>query len=321
MKTTLLIAVVVCALEAGPLFAQPVLNRVEQFLRDQLGVAPTERAADAGYLGLVVDDRQEPGVVRVTDVVVGGAAAQAGIQKGDIVTSVDGRAIRTTDDMMRAVARKPAGAKLIVSVMREGESRNLNVTLGRRALPAATRGREELPGPTTPAPDANAVAPPPRLGVRTLPVSDEAREQNKLPDNSGAMVILVAAGSPADAAGVPLGAVIKAVGNAPVNSPQELAAAIGRATGSEVELTWMHQGAETRKRIALGTGVQDSRVQVRARPPVVAPPAPADTAPIAPDNGARIESLETRIRALEERIKELESRLTPAPAGDTEKPQ
>ena len=103
--------------------------------------------------------------------------------------------------------------------------------------------------------------------------------------------------------------------------PQELAAAIGRATGSEVELTWMHQGAETRKRIALGTGVQDGRVQVRARPPAVPPPAPSDTAPIATDSGARIESLETRIRALEERIKELESRLTPTPAGDTEKEQ
>jgi S1-C subfamily serine protease len=290
--------------------AQPILNRVEQLFRDQVEAArQTSPPAEPGYLGLTADDTVDaPRGVRVLEVVEGRAAAQAGLRAGDLITRIDERPIRGMDDMAQALEGKPAGTKLSITATRGDAPQRFNVTLSRRAE-AAAAGQNSPPATGPPAADR------PRLGVRSVPVSDDIRRQNNLPAARGAHVISVAVGSPAERAGIPLGAIITAVDATPVGTPQQLAEAIQNSRATPVELTYVHRGQTARTRVELAAPmatVAKPQPQVRARPPVPELPAPAEVKPPAVENPAlarddQLEKLERRIQELEARIKALEA--------------
>jgi serine protease Do len=322
MKCTSIALAGILGLIGTRVIAQPTLDRVEQQLRQE-AVAPQRPApaspnpTEPGYLGVIADDRQDRGSgVRVLEVIAGGPAAKGGVQTGDLITSINGQPVRLMEEMGRVLERLSVGAQLNITVNRQGTDQQLEVTLGRR-LQGRPIGKipNELPSPTAPPAD-DAQAQGPRLGVRTLPVTDEARRQNELSSTLGAMVVSVTVGSPADRAGVPLGAVITALDGQPVGTPQELASAVRRAGTREIELTYLNRGQETQKRILL-TGdppPSDSpKLELRARP--LERPAPAEQSvgpAIERSDNSRTAALEARIRELEERIEKLEAAL----AGD-----
>ena len=293
--TTVVLAAALCAsacVERS--HAQPILNRVEQFLRDQVDAArnlpPQPASREPGYLGVTADDRQDAGRgVRIVQVAADGPAAQAGLQNGDLVVAIDGQPIRTMDDMAQALDQKVSGTRLTFTVERSGQSRQFQVALGRKpqsrpqptapetlpppSAPPQSAAPRNVPGPNGPAP--STAAPRPRLGVRTLAVSEEVRLQNKLPDTRGAAVIAVSPDSPAARAGIPVGAVISAVDERRVDSPQTLASAISQA-GGEVTLAYFEQGREQRRQVTLdvpASAADEPRLQLRGRP-VAPPPAP-----------------------------------------------
>jgi S1-C subfamily serine protease len=308
---------------ANLLFAQPILNRVEQLLRDQVdsargaGAAQQPGGAQRGYLGMVGDDRDEAGRgVRVLDVVADGPAAKGGLRVGDLITAVDAQPIQDMQDLEESLDRKAAGEKLGMSIERGGAQRQLSITLGRRAPTVANRGAEELPGPG-PAMERTS---PPKLGVRTVAVTEEARQKNKLPDTNGALVNLVSPDSAAARAGIPLGAVITGADDKIVNSPQELAAAVRRAPPGEIELTYWHGGQQIRQRVSLADGAADPPVALPG-PTIQEPasPGPGDSRQLPFTAEERIVQLEARLRDLQARLEKLESRLAPpAPAPEPE---
>src|SRR5262249_49525163 len=159
--------------------------------------------------------------------------------------------------------------------------------------------------PTPPGP-SDAVPQGPRLGVRTIDVTPEVQQRNNLPDASGALVNSVTPGSSAHRAGIPLGAVITALDGQKINSPAELAAAVRSTTGGEVEVTFVVDGQESKKRLPLSVAAGDTPLVPprRLRAPIASearrPPAPTIARPEAPDS--RIEALEARIRELEQRV-------------------
>jgi membrane-associated protease RseP (regulator of RpoE activity) len=328
---------------ASSALAQPLLNRVEQFVRDQIGAvqAATQppAAAAPGYLGLTADDRQDNGrAVRVDEVVPGGPASKAGLQKGDLILSIGGLPIRSMDDMARALQNQTEGTRLVFAIKRGNAQRQDEVILGRRPTaqpggptPAAGPATEELPAPAqssrgaangAPAgsspigsllhPGASVLAQGPRLGVRTVNVSNEARQQNDLPDDNGAVVVGVTEGSPAARAGIPNGAVIVAFDNKPVNNPQDLATAVRASGGRDAEVVFIHGGQASRKNVSFAAAAPagPAKLELRARP--IEPPArprPSDEAGpvlVAPAD-TRTAELEARIRELEERIAKLEA--------------
>lgn len=309
---TLVIAVVGLLLLPATVGAQPILNRVEKLLREQLAdpAADSAERAEPGYLGLVADEADAPGV-RVIDVAASGPAALAGIQPGDLLKSVDGQSLRSVDDLARALEGKKVGAKLNFNLQRGSSEQKKIVTLGRKR--AAARGAEELPGPALPPPDP-IMNQGRRLGVRTVNVSDDAARQNKLASAKGAVVISVAPGSPAALAGIPVGAIITDLDGQPVASPNELADAIRQLATSEVELTYYHQGQKIRQRISLD---ESADVKSPSSDKPAAPPIPDSELPqqseLPPAVASRIEALESRIAELEQKIKSLEARVPPAP--------
>lgn len=343
MKRILLCSSVGCAFAilANSALGQPVLNRVEQLLRRQLAnpAAPVEQ----GYLGLVADDRLDAGRgLRVISIVPAGAAAAAGVQVNDLILEVDGRAMRSMDDMAQVITGKPPGTAIALTLERGGARQTLQVTLGRRApAPVAgpvadpragadvRPGAEELPNPQfVPTP------PPPRLGIRTIDISEEARQKNNLPLGSvGAVVLTVTPGSAAERAGIPIGAIIQAVDGRAVDSPQSLAATIrDSAAATGVELTYVFDGEQKRARVTF-----KAEPTVAARPPAIPPPtpgpfpgtaAPGASAEESPQRFERphpaLEALDARLRQIEARLEKLEVRfrgLQPADVAPEDAPK
>ncbi len=321
----------------GAASAQPILNRVEQFIRDQIdnGRAavqpqPPRQPAEQGYMGLVADDSREQGRgVRVVELTPGGPAATAGIEKGDLITAIAGQPVGVMDDVARAVQGKPPGTRLMVDFVRGSNPRQLEVTLGRRGQPAERPAEDVPPGSPAGQPPA-AEAPPagPRLGIRTMQVNEDVQQQNNLPDTNGAVIVNVTPGSAAQKAGLAVGTVILAVDGKPVETPQQLAAAIHGSQTPDVELTYVAGGEVARKKVALDTGPpanEPPKLELRGRPvaaPPLAPPSipapPAGSPPAAgpankpapsPEGSAPSSDEQTEHARLVERIRQLEARV------------
>jgi putative serine protease PepD len=70
----------------------------------------------------------------ISDVSPGGAAADAGLAKGDIVTSFDGHPVTGATDLTAQVRGLAAGATAEVSYVRDGKTTSVEVTLGELVL-------------------------------------------------------------------------------------------------------------------------------------------------------------------------------------------
>jgi putative serine protease PepD len=95
--------------------ALPALEKGEQVEHAYLGVQMSTAAVGGATIGAVVD---------------GGPADDAGLRQGDRVVRIGDTDVREPDDVSTAVnARKP-GDKVEIVVVRDGDRRTLNVTLG-----------------------------------------------------------------------------------------------------------------------------------------------------------------------------------------------
>ena len=65
----------------------------------------------------------------------GGPAEQAGLKQNDVIVSVDGKPVSSSDDLGAAVAALKPGDQVTVEVVRGTQRLELNVTLGVRPLP------------------------------------------------------------------------------------------------------------------------------------------------------------------------------------------
>jgi putative serine protease PepD len=70
--------------------------------------------------------------LRVAAVVAGGPAASAGLQVGDIITSIDGDAATSTDQLMAVTLTKRAGDQVEIGYQRHGSTATATITLAAR---------------------------------------------------------------------------------------------------------------------------------------------------------------------------------------------
>ena len=131
---------------AGYSYAIPV-NIVKKIVTDIVKFGTVQRA----YIGIVYpnenmsDDQKrafekeigstikEGEGVYITDVPEGGAAAVAGLKKGDIVTKVNGNAVTNGPELQEQVALYKPGDKISVSYKRSGKENTVNITLKNKA--------------------------------------------------------------------------------------------------------------------------------------------------------------------------------------------
>jgi len=69
----------------------------------------------------------------VSEVVVGSSAEDAGLQPGDVITSIDGKSVGSAADVGAAIRAKQAGDAIEIEFEREGEPESATVTLKSRA--------------------------------------------------------------------------------------------------------------------------------------------------------------------------------------------
>lgn len=87
-------------------------------------VAP---ASDPPKLGVTLDPAHRPGA-RIERVLPGSPGEAGGLHDGDVVTSIDGTAIATSEELQRIVRETPEGASRRMIVEREGGTVTLAVT-------------------------------------------------------------------------------------------------------------------------------------------------------------------------------------------------
>ncbi|WP_020653796.1 Do family serine endopeptidase [Massilia niastensis] len=68
----------------------------------------------------------------IAGVVRGGPADRAGVQPGDILTSVGGKPVGSTSDMLNLIAQLEPGSKADLTILRKSRKSTLGVTVGRR---------------------------------------------------------------------------------------------------------------------------------------------------------------------------------------------
>ncbi|WP_300059299.1 DegQ family serine endoprotease [uncultured Roseobacter sp.] len=153
----------------------------------------------------------------VTDVPEG-PAREAGMEAGDVIISFAGKNVEDTRGLVREVGNSPVGETVRVTVLREGATQTLRVTLGRReeaegAVPAVAAGPEESDEPTTK--DV--------LGLSLATLTDELREQLGVDDKTqGLAVTAVDEATEAFEKGLRAGDIITEAGQQRVTSISEL---------------------------------------------------------------------------------------------------
>ncbi|HEY9766043.1 MAG TPA: PDZ domain-containing protein, partial [Chroococcales cyanobacterium] len=83
--------------------------------------------------------------VIVVQVTPGSPAQKAGVQPGDIILEVDGKAVKAEKDLISVVSGKPSGTKVDLLVSREGQKKALTMRVEPRPEQAtqAEDGQEE----------------------------------------------------------------------------------------------------------------------------------------------------------------------------------
>ena len=166
----------------------------------------------------------------VGDVVPGGPADAAGIKRGDVILSFDGKEIKKIGDLPLLVAETPAGKTVNVKVLRDSKELPLTVKVAEMPtdkIPAATQASTE------------------GLGLTVSNITQEIMSQLHLKDKSGVVVTNVQPGSPADDAGIQVGDVIREVNRTAVKDLNGYHSALSKSGGNKPVLFLIKRGAQT----------------------------------------------------------------------------
>ena len=183
--------------------------------RSQLGVTVQPVTSEmAESLGL-----KEVGGAIVSSVAPGSAAEKAGVKRGDVIKSFNGQPIHDFNALRIRVADSEPGSNASVVVVRDGSEKTINVKLDEAAVSREARERSEGGS------DDKAA-----LGVAVAPLSPELASRAGLgKDAHGVLVRNVDPDGRAADAGIQAGDIILEVNRQPVQSVDDLRAAVRKA--------------------------------------------------------------------------------------------
>ncbi|MCH5290240.1 MAG: Do family serine endopeptidase [Treponema sp.] len=152
-----------------------------------------------------------------SEIFIDSPAVKGGIQAGDFIIAINGRAVKDVDQLVREVGNLPAGEKTVFTVLRGKNKLDITVTIEERTKDVASNNSKLWPG------------------FIASPLSDDARKQLKLDNNvKGVIVTNVQEKSPAAALRLQNGDVITAVNNKKVENVEEFYAALDITRNNEI---------------------------------------------------------------------------------------
>ncbi len=190
-------------------------------------------AVQRGYLGIALDDldsrkAEEYGVkvsegVYVREFTDNSAAKAAGIAKGDVIVKVDGLPIGSIPQLQQAIGLHRPGDKVAVTVNRNGQERDLTVTLRNRTGGSDVIRREE---------SASTLS---SLGARFGNLNDQEKQRLSRYSVPGGVKVTGIEGGKLARAGVEEGFIITKVNGKAVRSVKELDQALAGKTDTMVQ--------------------------------------------------------------------------------------
>jgi serine protease Do len=133
--------------------------------------------------------------------------AKAGLQRGDVITEIDGKKVTGPNQLRLEVGTLAPGTTVHLKVNHGGEMRDVTLTLG------------ESPQGKTAANAAGEAESSPMRGVQVEDLTNDIRQQLGLgPDVKGVVITDITDGSPATDAGLQSGDVIQQINRQPVHS-------------------------------------------------------------------------------------------------------
>jgi serine protease Do len=199
-------------------FAIPI-NMAKQILNDLIKQGKVVRP----WLGISVQDltpemaeqfqvKEKEGVI-VAQIHQGTGAEKAGLASGDIMKSVDDKAIKNTNELIKEIQKKKVGQKVKLNVVREGKPMTIEVAL--TAMPDKPEALKEKESEE-------------KLGAKVQELTPQLSARYRISSEikRGVIVISVEEGSPADELGLQEGDVILEINRKKIETTKDFDKAI-----------------------------------------------------------------------------------------------
>jgi serine protease Do len=170
---------------------------------------------------------KDKGGILVADVFKGSPAEKAGIEIGDVITRFDGRQVSESKDLSRMVASTPVGKMVDITLIRDGNTIERSVKLGKM---------EEAKKTASLSLKKNT------LGIAVQELTPEIAADLGVEANAGVVVSGVEPESPAADAGIQSGDVIREVDRKPVQSVEDFSRKIEKARSEDQILLLIQRG-------------------------------------------------------------------------------
>jgi serine protease Do len=198
----------------------PILAKGGQVRRGLLGIIIQEIDKDMAHEFGLSDTKG----ALVAQVNKDSAAEKAGIKVGDVIVRYDGHAVENTGQLRNLVAETTPGAKVDITVVRDGKERTFKAQVGEFALEKTTARKSEE-GENTP-----------DIGVTIEPLAADKAKELGYDNDKGVLVTDVDAGSPAAMADIQAGDLITEVNHEKAASVDEFRNALAKAKGQDTVL-------------------------------------------------------------------------------------
>ena len=152
----------------------------------------------------------------VSEVTPGSPAAKAGLQRGDVIVTFDGKQVESAHDLATLVAATPVGKNVSVMILRDGNKQTVPLTVGRMPSDEVQEGKAESLKQGT-------------WGMQLQDVTPEVARHYGLKTDHGVLVADVHPGSRAAEAGLRPGDVLLEVNRQPVRSVADLQQVLAKA--------------------------------------------------------------------------------------------
>jgi serine protease Do len=223
-------------------FAMP--SNVVRDVYDQLRTG--DHKVSRGSIGVEFSAVPNPAVLRVYGVKNGvpisnvrpdSPAAKAGMQGEDTIVAVNGKNVKSGDELVSLISATKPGSKLNVTYIRNGQEKQTTVTVADRAKLFADRtdqSSDDTPEESEPTPT--------KLGITVKPVSPEMAERAGTPEGKGVQVTEVKPDTFGDDIGLVPGLIILKVNKQPVNSEEEFRKITSQLKGGQDVVFLVHSG-------------------------------------------------------------------------------
>jgi len=221
------------------------------------GVTAGSKDTQKGYLGVYMqelDKEVREGLdldvssgVLISGVEDDGPAALAGMEDGDVIVEFDGKKVGDPNDLRELAQNTEPGDKVKVVVIRDGEKKTLELTVGEWPDEITWMNYGDLHIDRDSFKDLGSVfqafSPRPRLGVEVTELSEDLAPYFKTKAGAGVLVLKVREESVAEEAGIRAGDVITKVGDEDVSTVGQLQESLEDfEEGDEVPILMVRKG-------------------------------------------------------------------------------